>query len=281
MVVELAHLKIIRTGRQDKGNKGYSTKKAILMLNNCRLLTSGSARFDIILPKYEGRITLSLTHSTQNVSQKEIEKMNLIKRAPIKSLILLMFLLGFTAQSQAMKSPDVVVKETVDTMVSKLQANRALYTKDNTALYAMLNEVLIPALHVDRMADLILGREFSRSSSAAQKKAFVAEFKTFLLQSYATGLLNASGDEKVVYEPVILAPGVDKVKVKARLVSAAGEEYPITLSMSNRNDTQWRAYNLDVAGINFIRTYRSSFAQTLQEKGIDGLVADLRAKNAR
>ena len=65
------------------------------------------------------------------------------------------------------------------------------------------------------------------------------------------------------------------------MVSSSGEAYPIILSMSNRKDTQWRAYNLDVSGINFIRTYRSSFEKTLQEKGIDGLIADLRAKNVR
>jgi phospholipid transport system substrate-binding protein len=212
---------------------------------------------------------------------KEIEKMNSIKRTITRSLMAIAVLVGFTAQTFAMKGPDIVVKETVDTMVSKLQNNRALYKANNQALYDMLNQVLIPTLHIDRMADLILGKQFSRSSSAQQKAAFATEFKTFLLQSYATGLLNASGKEKVLYEPINLAPGADKVKVKARLVSASGEEYPITLSMSNRKDTQWRAYNLDVAGINFIRTYRSSFAQTLQEKGIDGLVADLRNKNAR
>ena len=207
--------------------------------------------------------------------------MSLMKRKSIQSLMLMMLLVGFTIQSHAMKSPGLVVKDAVDTMVTKLQTNRQLYKEDNAALYSMLNEVLIPVLHVDRMADLILGKSFARSSSAAQKGAFVVEFKTFLLQSYATGLLNASGEEKVIYEPINLAPGDDKVQVRARLVSASGEEYPIILSMSNRKDTQWRAYNLEVAGINFIRTYRSSFEQTLQEKGIDGLVADLRAKNTR
>lgn len=207
--------------------------------------------------------------------------MNSIKRTITKTLMFLAVLMSFTAQTYAMKSPEVVVKETVDTMVSKLQSNRAEYKANNQALYDMLNQVLIPVLHVERMGDLILGKNFSRNSTKEQKAAFVSEFKTFLLQSYATGLLNASGKEKVLYEPIKLAPGADKVKVKARLVSAAGEEFPIILSMSNRKDTQWRAYNLEVAGINFIRTYRSSFAQTLQEKGIDGLVADLRNKNAR
>jgi phospholipid transport system substrate-binding protein len=201
---------------------------------------------------------------------------------PIATLsIVISMLFMLSTQAQAMQGPQDVVKQTVDSMVAKLQANRAIYEADNQALYDMLNETLLPALHVPRMADLILGKQTANSSTDQQKKAFVKEFKTFLLQSYATGLLNASGKEKVVYEPIKLAPGDDKVKVKAKLISASGEEFRIVLSMSNRNDTSWRAYNLDVAGIDFIRTYRSSFALSLKEKGIDGLITDLRGKNAR
>ena len=187
----------------------------------------------------------------------------------------------FSAQVHAMQSPQDVVKQTVDAMVAKLEANRSTYEANSQALYDMLNETLLPALHVPRMADLILGKKTANSATDEQKNAFISEFKTFLLQSYATGLLNATGKEKVIYEPIELAPGDDKVKVKAKLISASGEEFPIVLSMSNRNDTSWRAYNLDVAGIDFIRTYRSSFALSLKEKGIDGLTNDLRGKNAR
>ncbi len=207
--------------------------------------------------------------------------MKLIKHSIIKVSAVITALFMMSSLAQAMQSPQEVVRQTVDSMVAQLQANRTTYEADDEALYAMLNNTLLPALHVPRMADLILGKKVATAASAEQKGAFVEEFKTFLLQTYATGLLNATGKEKVVYEPVQLAPGADKVKIKARLISASGDEFPIVLSMSNRKDTSWRAYNLDVAGINFIRTYRSSFALTLKEKGIDGLIGDLRGKNAR
>lgn len=195
-------------------------------------------------------------------------------------VVIVFTLLVCAPQAFAMKAPDQVVRETVDSMVSKLVANRAVYKSNNQALYNMLEETLIPALNVPRMADLILGKDIARSASKSQKDAFVLEFKRFLLQSYATGLLNATGDEKVVYQPVNIKPGADKVKIKASLVASDGSQYPITLSMSNRGDDRWRAYNMEVVGINFIRTYRASFAATLQQKGIDGLITDLRAKNS-
>lgn len=207
--------------------------------------------------------------------------MKLIKPFINQISILIAMLIMVSGQVQAMQGPQDVVKQAVDSMVAKLQANRAIYQTDDQALYDMLDETLLPALHVPRMADLILGKKTANAASTEQKRAFVAEFKTFLLQSYATGLLHATGKEQVVYEPVDIAPNADKVKIKAKLISASGEEYPIVLSMSNRKDTRWRAYNLDIAGIDFIRTYRSSFALTLKDKGIDGLIGDLRGKNAR
>ena len=207
--------------------------------------------------------------------------MKLIKYSISQLSLLIVGLFMLVGQAQAMQGPQQVVQQTVDSMVANLQANREIYQADNQALYDMLDETLVPALHVPRMADLILGKKVSNAATAEQKEAFVAEFKTFLLQSYATGLLNATGKEQVVYEPVNLAANADKVKVKAKLISESGEEFPIVLSMSNRKDTRWRAYNLDVAGINFIRTYRSSFALTLKEKGLDGLIGDLRGKNSR
>ena len=207
--------------------------------------------------------------------------MTLIKQSIGQVALLIAALYIGLSSAQAMQSPQDVVRQTVDDMVAKLHDNRDAYKADNQALYDMLDETLIPVLHVPRMADLILGKKVASKATAEQKSAFVEEFKTFLLQSYATGLLNATGKEQVLYEPVNLAPGANKVKIKAKLVSASGEEYSIVLSMSNRRDTRWRAYNLDVAGIDFIRTYRSSFALTLKEKGIDGLTDDLRGKNAR
>lgn len=207
--------------------------------------------------------------------------MKLIKNSISQMFVLISMLFMLSSQVQAMQSPQDVVKKTVNSMVAKLQANRAAYEADNQALYDMLDETLLPALHVPRMADLILGKRVANAATPEQKTAFVEEFQTFLLQTYASGLLNATGKEQVVYEPVTLAPGADKVKIKAKLISASGDEFPIILSMSNRKDSSWRAYNLDVAGINFIRTYRSSFALTLKEKGIDGLIRDLRGKNAR
>ena len=195
----------------------------------------------------------------------------------VSSLVMIFLSIG---SAQAMESPENVVKRTVDTIVNKIQANRGAYKADTNKLYAMVEQNLVPAIHVDRMSGLILGNS-AKTASAAQKSAFAAEFKTFLIRSYATALLDYTGDQKVVYQPVTMAPGADKVVVSADLVASDGKKYPISLYMSNRSDTQWRAYNMKVAGINFVGTYRANFGGVIAQKGVDGLIADLKQKNAK
>ncbi len=175
---------------------------------------------------------------------------------------------------------ETVVKTTVNKLVNNIQTNRALYKSNTQALYDMVENTLVPAIHVQRMSNLILGKS-ARRATQEQKVAFANEFKTFLIRSYATALLDYTGDQKVNYFPVEAAPGADKVAVRGELISSSGQAYPISLFMSNRKDTSWRAYNMDVAGINFVSTYRATFGEIIAAKGVDGLINDLKQKNAK
>lgn len=206
---------------------------------------------------------------------------NFLNTKQLYSLILSLAIYLVVGVSHAMQAPDQVVKNTVDKMVENIQTNRVVYQQDSNKLYQMVEDVLVPSLHVDRMSNLILGKEMSRSASTAQKKAFSNEFKTFLMRSYASALLEYTGKEKVRYQPVELKPGADKVKISATLLASDGQEYPVNLYMSNRRDDQWRAYNMEVAGINFVSTYRATFGEIIKKKGIDGLIDELRTKNSK
>jgi phospholipid transport system substrate-binding protein len=41
----------------------------------------------------------------------------------------------------------------------------------------------------------------------------------------------------------------------------------------------WKIYNLNVMGIWLVETYRSQFAQEINAKGLDGLIAALAQRN--
>jgi phospholipid transport system substrate-binding protein len=43
--------------------------------------------------------------------------------------------------------------------------------------------------------------------------------------------------------------------------------------------TGWKIYNLNVLGVWLVETYRSQFAQEINAKGVDGLIATLAERN--
>ena len=42
----------------------------------------------------------------------------------------------------------------------------------------------------------------------------------------------------------------------------------------------WKIYNLNVMGVWLVETYRNQFAQEINAKGVDGLIATLAQRNA-
>lgn len=197
------------------------------------------------------------------------------------ALLLCGVFMSFTVQAQAeiQKAPGLVVEDTVNAIVENIQINRELYQENKPTFYAMFEETLIPALHMPRMSKLILGRKIAGSSTQAQKEAFTKEFEESLIYTYSLLLLEFIGDDKVVYEDVVMNDSGDKAVVNATFISSSGESYAMVFYMSNRGDTQWRAYNLKVNGQDAVRTFRSTYRGIIEKEGIDALIAGLRKSN--
>ena len=206
---------------------------------------------------------------------------------PFASLITLIvsafMVLSVQAQDVAgQKAPELVAKDTITAVIEDIQANKELYQNDSEAMYKMIEEKLIPSIHVTRMAGLIVGRKIREASTEQQIEDFAKEFQTLLIKTNALALLGFIDNETAVsFDEIKLKPGADRVKVNGTMVGAGGNEYQISLHMSNKDDTQWRAYNMIVAGTNIIGINRSTFQPILKKKGIDGLTETLREKNAK
>ena len=207
--------------------------------------------------------------------------MNLVrfKSTVLITLVSAMFLLTSTISSaNAAKTPEAVVIDTFNLLISKIEENRATYAANPAALYEMVEKVLTPAIHVQNIADKILGR-YGKSATPAQRQAFAEEFKKLLLYSYAVLLLEYDGQNLVLKPSKVISE--DRVIVNTELVSAGDKAaIPITFFMSNRGEPNWRARNLEGAGINFVTTYRSTYSQNIARNGLDSVIEELRAKNA-
>jgi phospholipid transport system substrate-binding protein len=46
-----------------------------------------------------------------------------------------------------------------------------------------------------------------------------------------------------------------------------------------KTDFGWKVYDVVIDGVSLVTNYRSSFSSTIRQKGIDGLIATLAAKD--
>ena len=78
----------------------------------------------------------------------------------------------------------------------------------------------------------------------------------------------APADTEVVVRSEIRGRG-DPIQLEYRLEKTPGQ------------GAGWKIYNLNVLGVWLVETYRSQFAEQINAKGIDGLIAALADRNAK
>ena len=186
-----------------------------------------------------------------------------------------MFALPARAQDEA---PDALIKRLAAEVLDSIRADPALRTGDLTRIVALLDAKLMPNVNFKRMTSSAVGPTW-RQVSPEQQKRLQEEFKILLVRTYAGALaqtndltltvksLRGSTDDKEVIVRTEIKGRGDPVQLDYRLERTPGE------------GAGWKIYNLNVMGVWLVETYRSQFAQEINAKGVDGLIAALTDRN--
>ncbi len=190
-----------------------------------------------------------------------------------------LFLLGAGAAGAATDiSPDELVRETSQRVFARLEAERERVESDPSLLYGLVNEIVVPHFDFERMSRWVLGRYWRRASNE-QRARFVEEFRTLLVRSYATALLEYP-DHRITYLPARVDEQRNAASVRLRIdrKSGAGHTHYIDYRMY-RNADGWKVFDVAVDGVSLITNFRQSFAMEIQKRGLDGLIDNLARKN--
>jgi len=179
--------------------------------------------------------------------------------------------------------PDLIIKSTLTKALAELDTRRVEFKEDSTKLFEAIERVFSPVINFELFSKAVLGNHW-RTASQAQRSAFVTEFKTQLLTTYATAVFEYSG-EKINYLPFANPENKDRVKVVTEFVTSTGEIVPMIFSLSIRNDTQWKVYNVKIetteATVELIPLFRSDFRSRISSKGLDAVIAEMKLKNSQ
>jgi phospholipid transport system substrate-binding protein len=199
-----------------------------------------------------------------------------MKRFALSVTFVLLVVYGAFSSAKAAPSAEDVVKSTANQVLAKLRSEREMLRQKPTALYQLVNELIIPHFDFRRMSQWVLGR-YWRTASDTQRSAFVGEFRTLLVRTYATALLEYS-DQKIRYLPVQAPAGAKTVTVKTQVDRPGGSPIPINYRMHDK-DGDWKVFDVAVDGVSLVSTYRSTFGSQIRQDGLDALIKVLSARN--
>jgi phospholipid transport system substrate-binding protein len=178
------------------------------------------------------------------------------------------------AQSAA---PDALVKTITDEVAAVLKKDKDIRAGDTKKAADLIEAKIVPHFDFTRMARLAMGRNW-RVATPEQQKQLVGEFKTLLVRTYATALTNYR-DEQFDYKPLRAKPDDTEVTVRSE-VRQSGSSQPVSLDYDmERTSGGWKVYDVKVDGVSLVTTYRDTFATEVRDKGVDGLIKSLAAKN--
>ncbi|MGH8551118.1 MAG: MlaC/ttg2D family ABC transporter substrate-binding protein [Methylococcales bacterium] len=180
-------------------------------------------------------------------------------------------------QGADIQAAQIMVENTTSQVLDTLKKNKERLKQDKAELYRLVNEIIVPHFDFRSMSRLVLGKHW-RQSSDEQKKRFTEEFKTLLVRTYSTTMLDFTG-ETVKYLPV--RAGSDESKALSRLeITQPGGGPPVKMDLRMViRDAAWMIYDITVDGISLVTNYRNSFGNEVLKTGMDGLINKLVEKN--
>ena len=183
--------------------------------------------------------------------------------------------IGLLSISLAAASPsDAVgqIRQNATQVLSILKGGDADGARRKAEAYAL------PYFDFQRMTALAVGNPW-RQATDMQKQALTREFQTLLIRTYSGTMLQFKNAKVNVKDNPVVNKGGKEIVVRVE-VSNSGEK-PVNMDFSTyQSGSRYRVYNVAVEGASLVTVYRGQFNETVKNKGIAGLIDELKTKNS-
>ena len=191
------------------------------------------------------------------------------------AMALVLMLMGSLAQAQS--DPRQVVMDAVDRMTTRIDAEREQLKADPERARELVREELAGLVDFKRITRLVMGDYFGPSSTE-QKYRFLEVFKNSLINTYASGITLYEGQQITTLPMQEGDLRGDYARVRMEIQTNTGKTIPIFYTLFSR-DGQWKVINVYVNGLDLADTFKSQFAQGMEQYGdmdkvIDNWTAD-------
>lgn len=200
------------------------------------------------------------------------------RRHLLASALAVLTLAAMPLARAADEAPDVWIKRLSTDVLDTIKADKSLQSGNLAKIIALVDSKIMPNVDFLRMTASAAGPAW-RKATPEQQKSLQDEFKILLVRTYA-GALSQVSDQEVALKPLRASPEDKEVVVRTEI---RGRGEPVQLDYRVQKTpgqgAGWKIYDLNVMGVWLVETYRGQFAQEINAKGMDGLIATLAERN--
>ncbi len=190
--------------------------------------------------------------------------------------------------------PYTIINNTTDRVLSEIKAAKSYFDDDPERFYKRIDTILTEVTDFYSFSRSVMGVYASRRAMDAlddagkqkleqQVERFVDKFHVGLVQTYAKGLLNFSGERIEVVKPDRADEG-DSAMIDQLIYGDSAQPFNVQYKMRRDRDGDWKIRNVTIEAINLGKVFRSQFASEARkyngdlDQVIDNWSSDAAAK---
>ena len=185
--------------------------------------------------------------------------------------------IGFAQSPTAQLGPNELVTKVAQDTLRDLDTHRSEYQKNPKKVRELVDKNMLPYFDTAYSAQLVLAKHW-RTASAEQRKRFVEAFYQSLLQNYGEALLEFTPDRLRILP--FQGKAEDSVAtVRSEVRRDNGSRVPVNYSL-RKTPEGWKAYDVTIEGVSYVKSFRTDFASEIQQKGLDSVIQRLESQVA-
>jgi len=166
-------------------------------------------------------------------------------------------------------APDALLQAITVKVIDKIREEPGLHAADPAKVAVLIETMILPLFDFVHMTRLATARNW-RMATPEQQRVLTEEFKTLLVRTYSAVLTQYRG-EVIDFKRLRLAPLDTEVTVRSEVRQPGKERMTLDYEME-KTPAGWKIYDVKVAGVRLVTTYRDVFAEKVRDGGVDGLI---------
>jgi phospholipid transport system substrate-binding protein len=199
-----------------------------------------------------------------------------MQKTILKAALVLIGMLAAPFSLAGDMAPDELLKTVTLQVLTIIRQDTDIQAGNPAKVADLVETRILPHFDFGRMTQIAVARNW-RTATPEQQAALTAEFKTLLVRTYSAAL-SGYRDQVIEYRPLHARADATEVTVRSEVRQPGRERMTLDYDME-KTPVGWKVYDIKIAGISMVTTYRDSFAGKVRDGGIEGLIKSLSDKN--